>query len=309
MEEVSDEEESPVKKRRTVVQPPSTSRRTTVTVEEIKDVEMSSGSSAKPSVTASYTLPSEVIEPGDDKSDKKRATSPTSAFPGFPRNGLTQPKSSAPKAPSKLRFSIQPEKEDKEEIAPAPAPARVPTPLVPAPAPKAAVESKPKDARAFVAAMREDELPKYTFALPMSSPGAGPSTLKARQAALAAPVTSLPTFDFSKAPAPTSASKPSAPSGGFDWGAAGLKPPPKPSADQWTCAECTLVSPASADKCVVCDAPRAGAPKAAPVQGFDWAAAGVKPPPQAGGGQWTCSTCMLKNPVDASQCTVCDTPR
>ena len=165
---------------------------------------------------------------------------------------------------------------------------------------------KPKDVRAIVAAMREGELPKYTFQLPLSSPGAGPSTLKARNVAKSAPVSSLPKYDFSKAPA--SAASSSTSNGTFNWAAAGMKPPPKPAGDSWTCSVCMLSNQGSLDKCTVCDAPRADKPKPA-VQGFNWAAAGMKPPPKAAGNQWTCSVCMLSNPSDASKCTVCDSPR
>ncbi|KAM5532376.1 hypothetical protein V8D89_013970 [Ganoderma adspersum] len=328
VEEASDEESpSPPKKQRTAVKspPPASRKLPTVTVEEIDDVEMS----APPSRSAqpfSYTHPSEVIEPGDDKSDKKRATSPTSTFQGFgPANRGA--KSSAPKAPSKLRFSIQAEGEERMDVAGAPPPpaptvtsfaappaaARVtPTFEAPKPAKVPVVSEKPKDARAYVASMLPEELPTYAFTLPPSSPGAGPSTLKARESAKAAAVSSLPTYDFTKASvtaavAPAPVAKPA---GGFDWSAAGMKPPPKPAGDSWTCSECMLMNTTSGDKCTVCDTPRPGRPKPAEAaQGFNWAAAGIKPPPKPAGGQWSCSTCMLQNPTDAVKCTVCDSPR
>ncbi|PIL25005.1 hypothetical protein GSI_12893 [Ganoderma sinense ZZ0214-1] len=123
VDEASDEESpSPSKKQRTGVKsPPAASRKLpTVSVEEVDDVEMSSPPSwsMQPPL---YTHPSEVIEPGDDKGDKKRATSPTSTFQGFgPANRGA--KSSAPKAPSKLRFSIQAEGEERMDVAGAPPP-------------------------------------------------------------------------------------------------------------------------------------------------------------------------------------------
>ncbi len=329
VEEVSDEEStSPPKKQRTAVKspPPASRKLPTVTVEEIDDVEMSAPPprSAQP---LSYTLPSEVIEPGDDKNDKRRATSPTSTFQGFGAASRAA-KSSAPKAPSKLRFSIQAEGEERMDVAAAPPPpaptvtsfasppaaARAaPTFGAPEPAKVPVVSEKPKDPRAYVAAMRPEELPTYAFTLPLSSPGAGPSTLKARESAKAASISSLPTYDFKKAPAPTPvvATAPAPkPTGGFDWSAAGMKPPPKPAGDSWTCSQCMLMNKTSSDKCMVCDAPRAGKPKPAEVaQGFNWAAAGIKPPPKPAGGQWTCSTCMLQNADDAVKCTVCDSTR
>ncbi|KAI1796609.1 hypothetical protein LXA43DRAFT_566478 [Ganoderma leucocontextum] len=325
VEEVSDEESpSPPKKQRTALKspPPASRRLPTVTVEEIDDVEMSvpPSRSAQP---PSYTLPSEVIEPGDDKGDKKRATSPTSIFQGFGVAGRAT-KSSAPKAPSKLRFSIQAEGEERMDVAAAPPPpapttasfapppvaARVaPTFGAPKPAKVPVVSEKPKNPRAYVAAMHQDELPTYTFNLPLSSPGAGPSTQKAREHAKAAPVSSLPAYDFKKAPAPAPTPAPKL-VGGFDWSAAGMQPPPKPAGDSWTCSECMLTNMASGDKCTVCDARRPGNSKPAEAgQGFNWAAAGIKPPPKLAGGQWTCSTCMLQSPSDAVKCTVCDTPR
>ena len=110
MQEVSDEElPSPPKKQRTVKSPP---HKPAIIVEEIDDVEMSSTPASKPGPKPSYATPSEVIEPSDDKTEKKRATSPTSVHPNLPRSGSFQMKSSAPKAPSKLRFSIQAEKEE-----------------------------------------------------------------------------------------------------------------------------------------------------------------------------------------------------
>ncbi|KAI0653407.1 hypothetical protein C8Q70DRAFT_606904 [Cubamyces menziesii] len=307
--EVTEEDQPSPKKQRTSIVPPKPIRTTSVTVEEIDDVEMSSSSSSKTTSTPQYTLPSEVVEPGDEKTDKRRATSPSSAaapaFPGFgaPRAGFGAAKSSAPKAPSKLRFSIQVEKDEKMEVTPEPAKTtfEAPKPIQSPPA------EQPKDARSIVAAMREEDLPKYTFPMPTSSPGAGPSTLRAREAAKAAPVSSLPTYDFSKA-APTPAPSTGSASGGFNWQAAGMKPPPKPAADTWSCSVCMLSNPGGTDKCTVCDAPRADKPK--PVaQGFDWSKAGIKPPPKPAGDTWTCSVCMLSNPGGATKCTVCDSPR
>lgn len=43
---------------------------------------------------------------------------------------------------------------------------------------------------------------------------------------------------------------------GFDWSKAGMKPPPKPAGDTWSCSVCMLSNPGGADKCTVCDSPR-----------------------------------------------------
>jgi hypothetical protein len=49
-------------------------------------------------------------------------------------------------------------------------------------------------------------------------------------------------------------------------------------------------------------------PAPVPVKAFDWGAAGMKKP--SGGGEWTCSTCMLLNPTTATdKCSICQTPR
>ncbi|KAI0352339.1 hypothetical protein OH77DRAFT_1592171 [Trametes cingulata] len=307
-EATEDDQPSPKKQRTSQMPSLKPNRTSSVTVEEIDDVEMSAPGS-KPAPAPTYTLPSEVVEPGDEKAEKKHATSPSSApqFAGFSAPRASFPvKSSAPKAPSKLRFSIQVDKDEKMDVVPESAPAPTEAPA-PAKSPAAQIEQpKPKDARAIVAALSEKELPKYDFTLPMSSPGAGPSSLRAREIAKAAPVSSLPTFDFSKAaPAPAAAPKAS---GGFNWEAAGIKPPSKPAGDTWSCTVCMLNNPADAEKCTVCDAPRADKPKPA-AQGFDWSKAGIKPPPKPAGDTWTCSVCMLSNPGGAAKCTVCDSPR
>ncbi|CDO73258.1 hypothetical protein BN946_scf185008.g20 [Trametes cinnabarina] len=310
--EVTDEEQPSPKKQRTASSKPN--RAGSFNVEEIDDVEMSSSTGNTAALGGTYTLPSEVVEPGEEKAEKKRATSPSStpAFPGFPRATFPPAKSSAPKAPSKLRFSIQVEKDEKMDVAsePVAASSKNSEPVA-ASAPPSGLPDKPKDARALVAAMREEDLPMYTFDIPSSSLGAGPSTLRAKETAKAAPVSSLPTFDFSNAQvaaaAPTPA--PASVSGGFNWQAAGIKPPPKPSGDTWSCSVCMLSNPGSADKCTVCEAPREDKPKPAATQGFDWSKAGLKPPPKPSGDTWTCSVCMLSNPGGAVKCTVCDSPR
>ncbi|KAI0675495.1 hypothetical protein C8Q78DRAFT_1101817 [Trametes maxima] len=307
-----EEQPSPKKQRTSHFAPPKPSRINPVTVEEVDDVEMTSSQKSIPATAPAYTLPSEVVEPGDEKTEKKRATSPSASvpnFPGFsaPRSGFGASKSSAPKAPSKLRFSIQVEKDEKMDATTEPT-----TALTPPEAPKSVKlplpqMEKPMNARAVVAAMHEDELPKYSFSLPVSSPGAGPSTLRAREAAKVAPALSLPTYDFSKAAVPASTSTPMA-SSSFNWAAAGIKPPPKPAADSWSCSVCMLINPADAEKCTVCESPRKDKPRPV-VQAFDWSKAGMKPPPKAPGDSWTCSTCMLSNQGDSSKCTICDTPR
>ncbi|KAG2011660.1 hypothetical protein CC2G_011752 [Coprinopsis cinerea AmutBmut pab1-1] len=113
-----------------------------------------------------------------------------------------------------------------------------------------------------------------------------------------------------EAPRPGAKKESAAPAAGFNWTAAGLKPPTT-SGSNWKCSDCMCDNPDSAkEKCTVCEAPRPGAKKesAAPVAGFNWGAAGLKPPTTSGS-TWTCSVCALSNPTSAPKCTVCDAPR
>ncbi|KAI0819685.1 hypothetical protein BC628DRAFT_1342107 [Trametes gibbosa] len=278
--EAQDEEQpSPKKLRVSHTIPTKPVRVNPVTIEEVEDVEMSSTPGFKPT-PPTYTLPSEIVEPGDETTERKRATSP-SAAPAFPGLGGQRAgfgpatKSSAPKAPSKLRFSIQVDKDEKMDTTPEAA--RSTQQLL------AVQADKPKDARAVVAAMREEELPKYTFTLSSSSPGAGPSNLKAQQVASATPLSSLPTFDLSKDPAPAVK-----PAGGFNWAATGMKPLAEPVGNTWKCSLCMLSNPSGVDKCTICEEPRANLPKPAVQQTFDWSKAAIKPPKPTGD-TWTCS--------------------
>lgn len=288
------------------VKPPVPTR--SISIEEVEDQDMESEPVVKPA---------QVIEPEENK---RRSSSPTSPAPSAPgllgSKSAFGVKSSAPKAPSKLRFSIQPEKDEQMQddseptlkpsakppspVAAAPAPLSVPQPTTKAPANVAEV-------KASVRSLHKSELKAYSFDIPTSSPGAGPSTIKARDAAKSTPVSELPkySFDFTAAPAAVSTTTSS-----FNWGAAGAKKPSE-SGDQWTCDTCMLKNPATAtEKCTICDAPRpGGAPKAAP-KAFDWSAAGMKAQPAAATGSWTCAQCMLQNPETAKEkCTICDAPR
>ncbi|KAJ3569039.1 hypothetical protein NP233_g5315 [Leucocoprinus birnbaumii] len=97
----------------------------------------------------------------------------------------------------------------------------------------------------------------------------------------------------------------------FNWGAAGLKAPSANGSGEWTCSQCMLKNPAIATyACTICDAAKPGAELAPKALSFNWAAAGMKPPSSASGGEWTCGTCGLKNPADATtKCTICDAAR
>jgi hypothetical protein len=347
IEEVEEEEESPTKKRKGGLP----SRNADVIIEEIE----------VPAPKAA-TKPAEVVEPSSAAqqttsatTSATRETSPdkSSASSRFAR--------SAPKEPSKLRYSIAPEdqEERKDERAPspmaeddakpafafaavpkpaptfasAPAPAQAPASApAPAPAPlepaftikpdtntgSRKAEKTPKDMKAAALAIPRAELPTYDFTLPKVGESSKSVTA---MAVISVAAVDLPTYDFT-APALGDKGKgkaPAAPSGGLNWGAAGMNASSAfaPFADVWTCDTCMLKNPASVkDKCSVCDAPRpgaaAGAAACAPAtSGFNWSAAGMKPPTtSASGGEWACDTCGLKNPASAAEkCTICDAPK
>jgi hypothetical protein len=105
-----------------------------------------------------------------------------------------------------------------------------------------------------------------------------------------------------KAAPPSAPSPVTAPTTGFNWAAAGMKPQAKSG---WTCGTCMVSNKEDATQCISCEEPRPGA-KAAPAPastGFNWAAAGMKPPAAAG---WTCSVCMVPNKADAKKCISCE---
>ncbi|KAJ3535271.1 hypothetical protein NM688_g7003 [Phlebia brevispora] len=188
------------------------------------------------------------------------------------------------------------------------APTLAPSPFLSStrkPAPKTTDEVKN-----VVRVMSVLELPTYNFDVPLSSPGAGPSTIKARQTAEAEPASALPTFDLT-VPVPAKPVPVSVPSAvGFDWAAAGMKKPTV-AGDQWKCSLCSCSNPASAVDCTVCNEPRPKAPAASTSSsgGFNWAAAGMKPPEKKAD-EWKCSDCMCSNPASATEkCTVCEAPR
>lgn len=327
------DEESPPKKRKTTrspqpSQPPAA---------EVVDI------TSDPTPPSPLVRPTEIIEPDEMPRVNGKPGSPTLAasLPTANSKTLFGIKSSAPKEPSKLRYSYQ---VDKVEVVaasatstPPPAPSLFtpPTATLPpvsslftpstTPAPSlphsiaglSKAKFSPQDE---ALAMNIDDLPKYSFTVKETVYPAGPSSETARKAASEAPVSSLPTFDIRAIPAKDI--------NGFNWTAAGLKPPTPSAGSKWTCALCSLENPDSAkEKCTVCDAARPGvsrskpvpttatspvppAPPAPPVKAFDWSAAGLAPPPKPSGGSWTCSSCTLLNPATATdKCTICDAPR
>ena len=168
--------------------------------------------------------------------------------------------------------------------------------------------SSPTEAAKVVYA---SSLPTYDFTVALTTV---PSVHEQfANAVKAAPITSLPTFDFDAAkPAPAPPASVPVPQAqtSFNWAAAGIKPPQASANDgSWECSSCNLKNPASATtECQICEAKRPGvAAAAAPAMAFDWAKAGMKPPTSTG---WKCSVCACDNPASATeQCTVCESPK
>ncbi len=113
-------------------------------------------------------------------------------------------------------------------------------------------------------------------------------------------------------------SKPAAPTGGFNWSAAGLKAPTK-ALGTWTCGVCMVDNDAAKTKCVSCEEPRPASVFAAmagselskptnPSGGFNWGAAGLKAPSKTPG-TWTCKVCMVDNDIAKTKCAACEEPR
>ncbi|KAI0073258.1 hypothetical protein K474DRAFT_232297 [Panus rudis PR-1116 ss-1] len=379
VEEVEDEDEPSPKKQKTTAPAP--------TIEEVDDVDMPS--------SATTTKPAQVVEPVESErkpngDSQRRSPSPSApsanlfAPPGPLNRAIYNVKSSAPKAPSKLRFSIKAEEDTVEQVIPKTNGTSAEPTLPPPPRPAFAVPAVPpskqtapptsapsisfgssanqatklapktrEEVRAAVLALPVTDLPTFTFDVPTSSPGAGPgpNSQKARQAALAVSRTSLPQFDLSCTPSiPASKSVPTingttaaAGNSSSTNGKSLFAPPPSGS---WVCTLCMVQNPASiTDKCPCCETPRPASSSAAPPaksggfnwdaakagstlssasdakdapkadkssssssgSGFNWSAAGMKPPPSTG--TWTCSTCMIQNPSDKSKCMACETDR
>jgi len=143
-----------------------------------------------------------------------------------------------------------------------------------------------------------DSLAKFVFKI------SAPKTAlcaAAEKAALAKP---LDNFSFDLTAPPTSRKTPSF---------ATSQIPPKTKEAPWTCSLCSLQNPASAkEKCTICEAPRpveAPTPLAQPVGQTSFGSQ-LFSSTKTFAGEWTCDTCMLKNPDSAKEkCTVCEARR
>lgn len=169
------------------------------------------------------------------------------------------------------------------------------------------VTKRPEDARQKVAAMPSSALSSFDFtSVPKGA--TGDKQTKAMSAELLV-------FEFTTSVPQTI--QPSVATGGFNWAAAGLR---KPEVG-WECDVCMVSNKADAKQCVSCETERptakvqssstvsapAAAPssKAAASTGFNWAAAGMQKPTE----QWTCSVCMVGNPMSAKACLSCETEK
>ncbi|KAJ7880361.1 hypothetical protein B0H14DRAFT_2707611 [Mycena olivaceomarginata] len=230
------------------------------------------------------------------------STSNATPSGGFEFRLGPKPLATAPKEPSKLRYSFQPpptpppvadKPAEKKTLFPhGPAASAVPSKNVFQPfaaatsSASASTVSRTQDPKGTARALAFSALPSYVF-----SPTSDAHT-KARDARARldrAPSASVKGKEKEKAPVQ-----------GFNWAAAGAAPPkPRERGGRVT------------EKCAVCEAPRPDAPKTAPaVKGFDWGAAGAKPKAAGAAGAWTCGTCMLSNgPEVKDKCSVCDAPR
>lgn len=308
---------------------PKKSRFRSVTIEEVFDDDSSSAPKAM-----TYTQPSEVIEPDDSSMEGLLKTSPTEATSLFGTTSTASAaaknvssstansvifnalqsagaaaksspfgtgKSSAPKEPSKLRssFIVEEEKSEVDEQKK-----------------DSGVEHEPVKAKAassfFAFTPSSSSAPAFNPFAPMSSAKTNGITSAHSPAAISEdPKAAVKKLDPSLLSA-YSFNFPSS-SDGFSGGADLLaareaaKAVPvsalptfdlKRAASNQTAGPSTLPSPASTSV-------PAAAPKA-----FNWAAAGKEPKPASDGQEWTCGTCMLKNPASATeQCTICETPR
>lgn len=260
----------------------------------------------------------------------------TNGFSSRPSFGGFKP-TAVPSRPSKLRFSYQAEvsapssptsQPDAEPASKsssmdldAPPPPTLsttftfsppskpsPAPAPPASTPASAFASTSKPAASSDPKSQALSTPAHSlevFAFAVASTSIPPKHFAAAEKAKMRPASSLPTFDLSAQAGPSGSSAAS----GFNWAAAGLKPS-GPAAAEWTCTLCGLQSPDSAKDCTVCEAPRPGAKaeEAPKSNGFNWAAAGMKPSTPAAS-QWTCTMCSLQSPDSAQDCTVCEAPR
>jgi hypothetical protein len=146
-----------------------------------------------------------------------------------------------------------------------------------------------------------DSLAKFAFKISVPKTAV---CAAAEKAALAKP---LETFSFDLTAPSTSSKTPS-----FTL----PQIPPYNKEEPWLCSLCSLSNPASAkEKCFVCEAPRPAArpaplPLSQPIGRAPFGSQLINSMKASASGEWTCDTCMLKNPDSAEEkCTVCEARR
>lgn len=204
-------------------------------IEEVEDVDMPSGSPVSP------IKPSEIIEAAEDGSTQLNGTAPSSPVSpqSSSRTFFGVSKSSIPKEPSKLRFSIKADREEKEESG------------------SGSSEGK-RDGMADVKALPLSELPTTVFR-DFTTRNDGPRIASSESKAAVSRLdqSELPLHDdFKLGGAPSPPPPPAPAKGGFNWGAAGMKAP-APVTSGWSCSTCMCSNPSGADICTVCETPRA----------------------------------------------------
>ncbi|KDQ27014.1 hypothetical protein PLEOSDRAFT_1105907 [Pleurotus ostreatus PC15] len=248
-----------------------------IRVESVDDTEMSSNESS--------TSTGSILEtPASTAAPASRSTIAMPLF-GIPKA------SSIPREPSKLRHSYQPDgsaddaSKGDNDVPPTPklSPAQVPPP--------ASEPLKSPTKSAFGLGLG---FPSRSEQAPAK---AAPLLDDPKAAALAMPATSLPAFTF-KVPRRSSAGTDVA---AMDY-ARSVPIEKLPKFEFVFGKQKATATPAI---------PSVPTPSTTTTsQGFDWAAAGMKPAAPKAGGGWTCNTCMLPNPATAlDKCTVCETPR
>ncbi|KAK0467228.1 uncharacterized protein EV420DRAFT_673053 [Desarmillaria tabescens] len=285
--------------------------------------------------TSTPSKDAEALKPEIKVNGVSESNPPAPSLFGSPMSSARVGRSSnAPKEPSKLRFSYQPETPSSPPPAPVlaaavlpganatpvrtfPFPAAMPPPTFSFPATPSPSSSSPtvssppgrSDPKAAALAVSPLSLPSFSFASTSSKPLSSESwDTEARSKAKATSTFELPTFSFPSSPVagpskPTAATPvvaapaPTAPPKSFDWSAAGMKPPAKAAPGEWSCDACTLKNKdPAAEKCQICGERREKPKPAAPAATFNWAAAGMKPSSRRSG-----SMAMLCLYVDAGR--------
>jgi hypothetical protein len=246
-----------------------------VVIEEVDDVDMPLADN--PSVHRPVEQPAKLSPPIIPTNTNGSAFGSSTSSGGIsPNSSTARPlfgslkSSSAPKEPSKLRFSYQPEVGSSSPT-PTPVSHETMTDAKEDEGQKVGqvkeLKRKRVDPKDAAITMAVDSLPTYVFTVTGTSALSTAAHIKARNTAISLPKSSLPSFDFSiqageKNTGTTSnrtePAAPVAPVKTFDWAAAGMKVPTSAGGGaSWTCSTCMLSNPGSAiDKCTVCESPR-----------------------------------------------------